>query len=214
MRPFRFSSIVLSPVASLVLAAILVISTSGCATVKERFRNRPVTRIAIQSFDVRGHGQSADDMYRGVTRTLIDRGYDIKGSDQDAGFITTEYQKYASFGTSPPFDYFLQIRTVIRENSDGSLSIQLRPTVKQQNRLNAAAFTEEELEYFTGPSEDVALVGGMNDGWMDRGLVAFMNIVSDIGDLMGVSMEDVRRDVTETPYVITWRGDLVAVNPQ
>ena len=32
MRPFRFSSFVLSPVASLVLAVIFVISTSGCAT--------------------------------------------------------------------------------------------------------------------------------------------------------------------------------------
>jgi hypothetical protein len=200
---------------SLLLTAVCF--TSGCASVGEalqdRFRNRPITRVAVQSFEVRGNG-APEAAFRDVTRILIDRGYDIKASNEDAGLVTTEYLKYASFGMSPPFDYLMQIRAVIRENADGSTSVQVRPTVREQNRLNAAAYTEQELFYFTGEPEDVRLVDGMSDGWMDRGLTTFMNVVSDVSAALDVSYEDVERDVTETPFVITWRGDLVAVNPQ
>lgn len=192
------------------LAGSIASLAAGCATMQEVLKPEPVTRVTVQSFSLAGPRVTEAQAYRDVTRALIDRGFDIKATSEGAGLVTTEYWKYASFGMNPPFDYYMQIRAVIRKEPGGGVSVQLSPTVKEQNRVNAAAFTENELAYFNGEANTVRKLDGMDDGWRSRGLTAFMNVVSDVAGSMSVSVDDAVKNVTETPMMITWDNRLVA----
>jgi hypothetical protein len=130
----------------------------------------------------------------------VDRGFDVKMTNTDAGIVTTEYKKFASAGTEPPFDYYMQIRAKVRVTK-GSTVIQLTPVLKEQNRMNAAAFTEHELEYFTGAADVMADVVSMNPqtGWRQRSHILFMNVVTDTAQMFGLKVDDVVQNVTTTP---------------
>src|ERR1043165_1985656 len=94
----------------------------------------------------------------------------------------------------------MQIRAKIRV-AKGVTSIQLTPVLKEQNRMNAAAFTEHELEYFTGTAESMADVASMNPqtGWRHRSRILFMNVVTDTAQAFGLNVDDVIQNVTSTP---------------
>src|SRR6056297_1561334 len=150
----------------------------------------PVTKVDVQKKEAMSV----------LTNIFFDRGFDIKFADKDAGVMTTEFKKFASMGESPPFDYFMQIKSSVRTAGDRT-RVKLSPIVKEQNRMNAAAYTERSLSYFTGKSEDLKFIDSMreNVGWRSLGQILFMNVVSDTAEAFSMSEEDVIQNVTKTP---------------
>lgn len=174
------------------LTYLLLITTAGCSL--------PIQRVDVQSFEIRGNKLAPARAHAELTSLLINRGFDIKSTDRDAGLITTEYKKYASSGQNPPFDFYLQLRINVRELSDGTVNVRIAPFVKSQNRLNAAAFTEEELSFCEGKQSTLNTLSSMSrDGWQTLGQVSFMNVVTDVAERVGVAVDDVVKNVTRTP---------------
>jgi len=120
-------------------------------------------------------------------------------SNPDSGVVTTEYKKFASAGDEPPFDYYMQIRAKIKVIK-GVTSMQLTPVVKEQNRLNLAAFTEHELEYFIGDPDNVREIPSMSSdsGWRMRGQSLFMNVVTDAATALGIDEDAIIQNATKT----------------
>jgi uncharacterized lipoprotein len=169
-----------------------VSGVSGCTV--------PVTLNTVQSYDVKTKRVDQATAFKRIAQILVDRGFDIKTSNQDAGIITTEYKKFASQGTNPPFDYYLQIKATLRKAPDGQLVVHLVPLVKSQNRLNAAAFTEHDLTYYTGEPNNVRLITSQQPGgWRAAAQTMFMNVVTDVAEVAGVSIQEVQQNVTTTP---------------
>jgi len=177
---------------TLLVMSIFSIQLWGCASI-------PITRVSVQSFELKKAALDPAACIPTVIGVLVDRGFDVKMTNADAGIVTTEYKKFASVGTEPPFDYYMQIRVKIR-SANGETSVQLTPVLKEQNRMNSAAFTEHELEYFTGSAEDIADVASMNpqNGWRNQSQVLFMNVVSEAAQAFGLSAEDIIQNVTRT----------------
>lgn len=170
----------------------LTLVGSGCSL--------PIQRVDVQSFEARGSRLTPERVHAEVTTILVGRGFDIKATDREAGLITTEYKKFAAKGTDPPFDYYLQIRTNIRVLPSGEVTIKMSPFVKEQNRMNAAAFTERELSYCEGEAKNIRQIDSMhNDGWQALGQLSFMNVVTDIATRVGMSVDDITKNVTRTP---------------
>lgn len=164
----------------------------------------PVTLHTVQSYDVPASKQMEPGAaFDALSGALINRGFDLKATNRDGGILTTEYKKFASHGTNPPFDYYMQIRALVRDDSNGRTVIQLKPTVKEQNRLNAAAYTEYELSYYTGErpnGSDIRLIESMRPGgWRVESQTYFMNVVTDVATISGVSVEQVQKNETTTP---------------
>lgn len=179
------------------IALVAVLALAGCSALGSALEGRPLSLIHIQSAEIQAPDASQDDAYQALSRAFLDRGYDIKSSDRDAGYITTEYKRYASYGSEPPFDFSLQIRAVVEETPRGVV-VELRPTMKQQNRRNAAAYSEEELGYYR--FDDNTALAGDYEPWREDGLREFMNIVSDLSDEFDVAQEDVVMNETRTLY--------------
>lgn len=160
----------------------------------------PVTRVGIQSFELKKEGVPSNTAVAQVIGVLVDRGFDVKMSNADSGIVTTEYKKFASVATHPPFDYYMQIRAKIRP-ANGITSVSLIPAVKEQNRLNAVAYTEHELAYFEGDPENLEEIVSMNPGagWRSLAQTLFMSVVTDTADALGLAMEDVVPNVSRTP---------------
>ncbi len=160
----------------------------------------PVTRVEVQSFEIRKAGIQEEQALTRLTGIFIDRGFDIKFTNKDAGVITTEYKKFASIGGNPPFDYYMQVKGRVKVVRDAT-SVTLSPIVKEQNRLNAAAFTEHELSYYTGDAGNIRLIDSMKEGtgWRTLGQVLFMNVVTDTAESFGLGTDDVIQNVTKTP---------------
>ncbi|MEA2464307.1 MAG: hypothetical protein QOJ98_2054 [Acidobacteriota bacterium] len=175
------------------VVAIFAIQLGGCASI-------PITRVSVQSFELQKQGLDPTTSIPKLIGVFVDRGFDVKMTNADAGIVTTEYKKFASAGTEPPFDYYMQSRAKIRVTK-GLTSVQLTPVLKEQNRMNAAAYTEHELEYFQGAAEDMADVASMNPqtGWRHRSQILFMNVVADTAQTFGLNIDDVVQNVTTTP---------------
>jgi hypothetical protein len=179
--------------ARLPIVLLATAALAGCA-------GMGVTLVKVQSFEARPQRMDAATAFTSVTTALVEHGFDIKNSNRDAGLVTTEYQKFASEGDNPPFDYYLQIRTTIQRGNDGNVLVRMTPVVKEQNRMNAAAFTEHELSYYTGEPGSLRLIGSMRpSGWRSRGQTLFMNVVTSVAQALGVSVDEIHRNVTETP---------------
>jgi hypothetical protein len=173
----------------------LIVSLASCG-----FMNRPVTEIEVQSFDVVKKDLKIDNAINVASGILVDRGFDMKLINKDAGILTTEYKKFASVNQKPPFDYYLQIRFRIKVDAKGNTVIQMSPTVKEQNRLNVGAFTEHELIYYAGDPQNIKLIKSMREdiGWRALGQILFMNVVNDVAASFGLTIEEVIQNVTKT----------------
>lgn len=156
-----------------------------------------VQRQSVQSFDVPAGRLRKDQAFGEIANILVNRGFDLKMSNKESGLITTEFKKYASYGSSPPFDYYLQLRVTIRD-AGGKTTFRMSPIVKEQNRLNAAAFTERELFYFEGAPDGVRVAD--KQGAASQGQTVFMNVIADVSERAGVRIEDVVRNVTTVKY--------------
>ena len=177
---------------------------SGCAGMEGSSRKYDVERHSVQSFEIPSPKMRADAAFSAVTAMLVERGFDIKISNKDAGLITTEYKKFASAGSSPPFDYYLQLRATIISQAAGSTVIRLTPLVKEQNRSNAAAFTERELYYHTGEPEGIRAAD--RAGWVTTGHTTFLNVVTDVSGRAGVQMEQVKKNTTVVRFNALFGG--------
>lgn len=180
----------------LLISAIAALA--GCASMADVQSKYDVKRQSVQSFEIVATRMSNDQAFSALTAILVERGFDIKVSNKDSGLVSTEYKKFASLGGSPPFDYYLQLRATLRPMGAGKTAIKLTPLVKEQNRTNAAAFTERELHYFEGPPEAVKMAD--RGGWVNTGQTTFMNVVADVSARAGVSIGDVTKNVTTTTY--------------
>lgn len=178
------------------ILAIVAVAWTGCAA--------PITRIHVQSFEINKPGLELGKAIDKLTGIMVDRGFDIKMTNKDAGIVTTEYKKFASMGTNPPFDYFLQIKAKVTVKG-GDTVVRLSPIVKEQNRMNAAAFTEHELTYFVGDPGAIKYVESMKPsvGWRVLGQASFMNVVSDTAEAFGLTVEQVNQNVTKTDVPFT-----------
>ena len=160
----------------------------------------PVTKVDIQSFGFEKPDVTKDQAMASLINIFVNRGFDIKFANKDAGLVTTEYKKFASMGDRPPFDYYMQIKGRITEDNDIA-RITLTPIVKGQNRMNAADFSERELSYFIGDAPAIQKIGSMreNVGWRTMGQILFMNVVHDTAETYGLTIEEITQNVTRTP---------------
>lgn len=167
----------------------LVLTLSGCAGLN-------VDKQSVQSFEITTAKLRSDAAFGALTTVFVDRGFDIKVSNREGGIVSTEYKKFASAGSSPPFDYYLQLRATVRDVGNGQTMIRLTPMVKGQNRLNAAAFTEHELYYYEGSPQAVRMAD--SGGWAATGQTMFMNVVTDLSQRAGVPLDSVKKNITTT----------------
>jgi hypothetical protein len=172
---------------------------AGLAALLSACIAQSVTRLDVQSFEAHPQKISRDQILNQLTGVLVARGFDIKQTNKDAGLVTTEYKKFASEGSEPPFDYYLQIRSTV-SGTDAAPIMMLTPIVKEQNRRNAAAFTEHELSYYVGDPGAVRLIGSMREnGWRAQGQTSFMNVVQDMAQRLGMTPDQFVQNVTKTP---------------
>lgn len=202
-QSYRRSTPIASPArvrsAALCLVALAV---AGCHTI-------PYTAVTIDNFEVRSPKLTVDKGFTVITTVFVDRGFDIKMTSKDSGVLNTEYKKFASAGDNKhPFDFFLQIKASIRQDPKDhkKVLIRLTPIVKQVNRMNANAFTEENLSYLTvetnaagAKPENLNLAMRPGVGWLSLGNMLFTNVVTDISGQLGIPIEDFVQNTTKTP---------------
>ena len=169
----------------------------------------PITKVHIQSFELQKVALEKEMAINKITNILVDRGFDIKMTNKDAGIITSEYKKFASIGENPPFDYYMQIRATVRPKTDKIL-VKLSPIIKGQNRLNVAAFTEEELAYYTGNPKTLKFIKSMDPetGYRGIALTKFNNVVTEVAETFGLTFDDVVKNETKTPKKVSLTSDL------
>ncbi len=172
----------------ILLPVFAIAYLAGCA--------EPVTKVDVQSFEIKKTGADLEKATSGLMGILIDNGFDLKIVDKDAGIVTTEYKKFISVGSNPPFDYYLQVRARIKD-VNGEMIMQLIPIVKSQNRLNMAAYSEHRLSYYTGKPESIRLIDSMSaGGWRLVAQTTFMNLVGNVAEAFGITQEEVVKNVT------------------
>ncbi len=157
---------------------IALLYLSGCIATQ---------RMAL--LDIKGASDriTKDDAYNKTTMILVDKGFDIKLGNKDLGLLTTEYKQFASVDSSPPFDFYLQIKTMIKDRPDGKIQVTLVPQVKESNRLNAAAFTEKKLVFLSDDEQKRYLT--LNERATLKGQLLFMNVVHGVAEALGLGIE-------------------------
>ncbi|HKO01878.1 MAG TPA: hypothetical protein VJ032_09315 [Thermoanaerobaculia bacterium] len=170
----------------------LSFSIAACASI-------PVTKVSVQSFELQKAGLTQTAAVAQLTGAFVDKGFDVKMSNADAGVVTTEYKKFASVSSDPPFDYYMQLRAKVKLVK-GISSVQIVPAIREQNRQNAAAFTERELVYFTGDPENVAEIASMNTaaGWRSSAQTLFVNAVLGVAEALGVNADSIIQNVSKS----------------
>jgi hypothetical protein len=167
-----------------ILLAFLMLS--GCTA----------TRDALIDVQSSIEPSNADKAYKATVMVLLDKGFDLKMNDKDLRVTTTEYKKFASVSGWPPFDFYIQIKAVIRDMSDGKYRIVLTPKIKEQNRLNSTAFTERSLIMYSEKEqkEDYAIHSGPGKAMLD-GQMLFLSIVQNIADALNLPSEQFMRNL-------------------
>ncbi|MDX2253218.1 MAG: hypothetical protein NW202_13110 [Nitrospira sp.] len=131
--------------------------------------------------------------------TLLDKGFDLKMNDKDLMVATTEYKKYTSAGVWPPFDFYLQIKAVVRNTPDRKYQIALTPKIKEQNRINPSAFTEHAVIIYSAKEqqEDYATQSGGGKAMLE-GQLLFLSIVQAVADVLGLPADQFKQSLQQT----------------
>lgn len=137
----------------------------------------------------------SDRAYKAIMMALLDRGFDIKMTDKDLRVITTEYKKFSSVSGWPPFDFYLQIKAVVRDTPEGKSDVTLWPKVREQNRLNPSAFTERPLIVYS--SDDRAGPMTSSAQAMQEGQFLFFSIVQVVADALGLPMGQFKQSLQQ-----------------
>jgi hypothetical protein len=69
------------------------------------------------------------------------------------------------------------------------------PAVKQQNRMNAAAFTEESLRYFDEKTIEKPMWLDSADQVRLKGQLLFMNVVQAVSEASGIGVEQLEQNI-------------------
>ena len=168
----------------LIVAVVAALLLSGC-----------VSSIRTSAIDVRATiDQSASDRaYHALTLALIDQGFELKIKDSAMRLVTTEPKKYESVSGWPPFDFYLSITALVR-NTTGTdrAELMLRPKIREQNRMNANAFTEHPVFVYS-PEEAASPMGSTSRAEaMQKGHVMFQSVLKSIAAALGVPIESFR----------------------
>lgn len=169
----------------------------------------PVTVVTVDNYEIRSGKLSVDATFNVVTNILVEKGFDIKVSSKDAGLLTTEYKKFASWGEKPAFDFYLQIKATIRPDPKDpkKVLVRLTPIAKEVNRSNAAAFTERNLFYITvddsskKSAAEVDMRMRPESGWLALGQTLFVNVAAEVSSQLGIPIEEMVQNTTKTPGV-------------
>lgn len=136
----------------------------------------------------------SDKAYKAIVMTLLDKGFDVKMNDKDLRIVTTEYKKFYSVSGWPPFDFYLQVKGVVRDTPDGQYEIVLSSKVKEQNRLNPSAFTERPLIVYS-PDDLARMTSGAQA--MQEGQFLFLSIVQAVADSLGLPMGQFKQSLQQ-----------------
>jgi hypothetical protein len=160
------------------------------------------TRTSLIDVKATIEPSSSEKAYNAIVLALLDKGFDLKMNDRDLRVTTTEYKKYASAGVLPPFDFYLQVKAVVRDTPDGKYQIALTPKIKEQNRLNASAFTEHALIIYSDKEqkEDYATHSGGGKAMLE-GQLLFLSIVQAIADVLGLPAERFKQNLQQAEVI-------------
>jgi hypothetical protein len=175
----------------LVLGIILPLFVNGCSL--------PVTKIDVQSYEFPNVNVKSDKALNTLVSVFVDRGFDIKMTNLDAGIVTTEYKKFISIGGNPPFDYYMQIKGRVK-TANKVLIVELIPNVKEQNRMNTGAFTEHQLSYFVGNPSTINSIRSMKagTGWRAEAQTVFSNVVADTANAFHISADSIKQNISKS----------------
>lgn len=168
----------------LIVVVVGALLLSGC-----------VSSIRTSAIDVRAtiDQSGSDRAYHAIALVLIDQGFELKIKDSAMRLVTTEPKKYESVSGWPPFDFYLSITALVR-NTPGNdrAELMLRPKIREQNRMNANAFTEHPL--FIYSMEEAATPMGRTSRAeaMQKGHAMFQSVLQSIAAALGVPIESFR----------------------
>lgn len=161
--------------------ASLVIGLSGCSTTYTSLLDIKATSDTSKV--------SPEKAYNAITSILVEKGFDIKLANKDIGLVTTEYKMCGRVDGKPPFDYYLQIKSQIKIRPDGKLQVTLTPRVKSSNRLNPAAFEEDDLWFLTEEQQKTSFPDGTQYKAGQNQLSLFLSVVQGVSETFGLGME-------------------------
>jgi hypothetical protein len=140
---------------------------------------------------------SSEKTYKAVVMVLLDKGFDFKMNDRELRLTTTEYKKYTSVGVWPPFDFYIQVKSIVRDTPDGKCQIILSPQIKEQNRINPAAFTERPLIIYSDKEQQNFVRYSSHGQAILQGQVLFLSIVQGIADLLGLPADQFKQNLQQ-----------------
>jgi hypothetical protein len=170
--------------ASLTLCAIMAMS--GCTATRSTLID---TRAPVPT-------TQRDAVYNAVVVALLNAGFDLKMNDRTLHAVATEYKKFTYVSGWPPFDFYLQMKAHIRQDAGGTYELAITPTIKEQNRLNANAFTEHNLVLYSAEEQrDDFIVQDARRKAMLTGQEQFFTLLHAIAQRMGVPDDTFQRQV-------------------
>lgn len=137
-----------------------------------------------------------DTAYNAVVTALLNAGFDLKISDHAVHAVATEYRKYTDVSGWPPFDFYLRVKAHIRQDSSGAYELAITPTIKEQNRLNANAFTEHTLVLYSEAEQrdDHTVKSGRGQAML-LGQQQFLALLQTIAQSLSLTDDQLRRQV-------------------
>ncbi len=175
----------------LVFGIVVSVLINGCSF--------PVTKIDVQSYELPKVTTKQNKVINTLVSIFVDRGFDIKMTNEDAGIVTTEYKKFISIGGNPPFDYYMQIKGRVK-HANKTTNVELIPVIKEQNRMNTGAFTEHFIGYYTGPPSSINVIKSMKagTGWRSEAQTVFSNVLDDSAKAFKVNADDIKQNVSKS----------------
>ena len=160
------------------------------------------TRTSLIDVKATIEPSKSEKAYDTIVMALLDRGFDLKMNDRSLRVATTEYKKFASAGVWPPFDFYLQMKAVVRDTQDGKYQIALIPKIKEQNRINASAFTEQALIIYSDreQKQDYTTQSGAGKAMLE-GQLLFLSVVQAIADALGVPADQFKQNLQQTKVI-------------
>jgi hypothetical protein len=184
-------------ISSVIILMAMGILVNGCASMGAMMKTYKYDENTIDYWSLKA-SVDKETMMNSATVSLVEKGFDIKFSNEGAGLLTTEWKKGSeleSDGVS--FDIYLQIKTTFQKLPGGTLSVKLSPLMKVQNRLNSGAYTEMGLQYLSGDQESLKRIA-MHSAY-DETFQKFMEYANDIATAGQLTADDYKRQETSLP---------------
>jgi hypothetical protein len=143
-----------------------------------------------------------DAAYNAVVTVLLNAGFDLKMNDHTVHAVATEYRKFTDVSGWPPFDFYLRVKAHIRQDPGGTYELAITPTIKEQNRLNANAFTEHALVLYSETEQrDEYIVKSGRGKAMLLGQQQFLALLQTIAQRLSLTDEQLHRQINTVDLV-------------